>query len=83
MMRQVADNEMQKYYEKYMPDKTFANAEVFGIDREGDSGKTYVYHNYSEYVALKGKAYEMSGGSLLTNSLCFSMKRLWTGLGNR
>ena len=33
------------------------------LDRDGDSGKAYVYLNYSEYVALKGKAYEMSGGS--------------------
>lgn len=63
LMQQVADNEVQKYYEKYMPDKAFANAEVFGIDRDGNSGKAYVYLNYSEYVALKGKAYEMAGGS--------------------
>lgn len=63
LLQQVADNEVQKDYEKYMPDKSFANAEVFGIDRDGDSGKAYVYLNYSEYVALKGKAYEMSGGS--------------------
>ncbi|MBR3377701.1 MAG: hypothetical protein IKG44_08495 [Mogibacterium sp.] len=63
LLQQVADNEVQKDYEKYMPDKAFANAEVFGIDRDGDSGKAYVYLNYSEYVALKGKAYEMSGGS--------------------
>ena len=63
LLQQVADNEVQKDYEKYMPDKAFANAEVFGIDRDGDSGKAYVYLNYSEYVALKGKAYEISGGS--------------------
>ena len=63
LLQQVADNEVQKDYEKYMPDKVFANAEVFGIDRDGDSGKAYVYLNYSEYVALKGKAYEISGGS--------------------
>ncbi len=46
-----------------MPDQAFANAEVFGIDRDGDSGTAYVYLNYSEYVVLKGKAYEVSGGS--------------------
>ena len=42
LLQQVADNEVQKDYEKYMPDKAFANAEVFGIDRDGDSGKAYV-----------------------------------------
>ena len=63
LMQQVADQEGQKSYEKYLPDQDFANAEVFGIDRDGDAGIAYVYLNCEEYVALKGKAYEMSGSA--------------------
>ena len=61
LMQQVADQEIEKTYSKYVPDEAFANAEVFGIDRDGDSGTAYVVLDTAEFVAFKGKAYNMSG----------------------
>lgn len=63
LMSQVAESETNKGYEAYVPDEVFANAEVFGIDREENEGIAYVWLNTAEYVAVKGKAYEMSGSS--------------------
>jgi len=63
LMNQVAEREIQKRYKKYVPDKAFARAEIFGIDRIGDKGSAYVYLNTAEFVIFKGKAYEMSGSS--------------------
>ena len=66
LMKQVAEAELEQQYKdvvKAENDYRFANAEVFGIDRTGNSGKMYVYLNTGEYVNFKGKAYFMSGGS--------------------
>lgn len=59
LMQQVADSELTKSYEEYLPDEVMANAEVFGEE----DGKAYVYLNTEEFVVLDGKAYVMSGGS--------------------
>lgn len=61
LMKQIADSEIQKGYEKLVPDEAFANAEVFGIDRDGDKGCAYVHLNIGEYVVVKDKAYLQSG----------------------
>ena len=63
LMKQVADKEVEKSCAKYLPDEAFANAEIFGIDRDGDNASAYVYLNTAEYVALKDKAYEISGST--------------------
>ncbi len=59
LMQQVADSEITKSYEEYLPDEALANAEVFGEE----DGKAYVYLNTEEFVILKDTAYEMSGGA--------------------
>ena len=59
LMQQVADSEISKSYEEYLPDEALANAEVFGEE----DGKVYAYLNTQEFVILDGKAYSMSGGS--------------------
>ncbi len=63
LMKQIAEREVQKRYEKYLPDRAFAIAEIFGVDRDGDKGSAYVYLNTAEFVILKGKAYKMSGSA--------------------
>ena len=63
LMSQVAESEIQKRYEAYVPDEAFANAEVFGIDRNENEGIAYVLLNTAEYAAVKGKAYLMGGSS--------------------
>ncbi|MBQ9060655.1 MAG: hypothetical protein IJ128_05895 [Firmicutes bacterium] len=59
LMQQVADSEISKSYEEYLPDQAFANAEVFS----DENGKAYVYLNTEEFVILNDTAYEMSGGA--------------------
>lgn len=59
LMKQVADSEITKTYTDYLPDETFANAEVFS----DEDGKAYVYLNTEEYVILNSKAYEMAGST--------------------
>ena len=59
LMEQVAESEITKSYEEYLPDEALANAEVFGYE----DGEAYVYLNAQEFVILNGKAYEMSGSA--------------------
>ena len=62
LMRQVAKKEGQTLYAKYgLPDRNFAVAEIFGLRKSGKRGTAYVYLNVGEFVALKGKAHNMSG----------------------
>lgn len=61
LMKQVAKNETEIRYAGYVPDKAFADAKVFGIDRDGGKGAAYVYLEVAEYAAVKGKAYHLSG----------------------
>ena len=61
LMWQISDQE-ELQYQKYIPDEGFAEAEVFGVDRDGDNGTAYATLSTGEYVTLKGKAYFMSGG---------------------
>jgi hypothetical protein len=63
LMKQVAENDVTKSYGDHLRDEAFANAEVFGIDRDGDRGTVYAYLYDGEYVVLKDKAYEMSGSA--------------------
>lgn len=63
LMKQVAEKDIEKSYEDYVPDEVFAVAKVFGEDRDGDEGTAYVYLYTAEYAAVKDKAYEMAGGS--------------------
>lgn len=63
LMKQVAENDVTKSYGDHLRDEAFANAEVFGIDRDGDKGTVYAYLYDGEYVVLKDKAYEMSGSA--------------------
>ena len=39
LMKQVAKNETEIRYAGYVPDKAFADAKVFGIDRDGGKGQ--------------------------------------------
>ena len=64
LWQQVAEQDLTKQYaETGLTDEVFANAEVFGIDTEGESNTAYVYLNEGEFVVVKDKAYEISGGS--------------------
>ena len=63
LMKQVAENDVTKSYGDHLRDEAFANAEVFGIDKDGDKGTAYAYLYDGEYVVLKDKAYEMSGSA--------------------
>lgn len=63
LMKQVAESEIRTARVRDVPDKAFADAEVFGIDKDGGKGTAYVYLNVAEYVAVKGGAYSMSGAS--------------------
>lgn len=63
LMQQVADKEVQKNYKDVLPDEVFADAEILGLDNEGDKGTAYVYLDCSEFVKLKDKTYEMSGSA--------------------
>lgn len=63
LMKQVAKNETEIRYARYVPDKAFADVEVFGIDKDGGKGTAYVYLEVAEYAAVKGKAYNLSGAS--------------------
>ena len=63
LMKQVAESDVTKSYGDHLRDEAFANAEVFGIDRDGDQGTAYAYLYDGEYVVLKDKAYEMSGSA--------------------
>ena len=48
---------------EYLKDEAFADAEIFGVDRDGDQGTAYAYLYDGEYVVFKDKAYEMSGSA--------------------
>ena len=63
LMKQVAESDLEQLYSGVLPNCALANAEVFGIDRDKDKGTAYVFLNEAEYVALKDKAYEMSGSA--------------------
>lgn len=63
LMWQAADKQAQKEYQKYLPEMAFANAEVFGIDKDGDKGTAYVWLDTREYVAFKDNAYCMTGSA--------------------
>lgn len=63
LMKQVAKSEIETAYARYVPDKAFADAKVFGIDRDDGKGAAYVYLEVAEYAAVKGKAYNLSGAS--------------------
>ena len=63
LMRQVADSDVSRSYGEYLKDEAFADAEVFGIERDGDQGTAYAYLYDGEYVVFKDKAYEMSGSA--------------------
>ena len=63
LMDQVAESEAARMYADYLPDEVFADAEIFGIDRNGHDCTAYAYLYTAEYVALKGKAYDMSGSA--------------------
>ena len=53
LMKQVAESDVTKSYGDHLRDEAFANAEVFGIDRDGDQGTAYAYLYDGEYVVLK------------------------------
>lgn len=61
LYKQAAEKALELQYADYMPDELFGHAEPFNIARDGDKGTWDVYLGASEYVALDGKAYEMSG----------------------
>ncbi len=60
---EVADKEITKSYADYLGDAAFANAEIFGIEKDGDQGTAYVWLDTREYVAFKDNAYFMSGSA--------------------
>jgi hypothetical protein len=62
LMKQIADKEITKQYADLLPDEAFAAAKIFGID-EDDQSKAYARLYTAEFVALKDKAYEMSGSA--------------------
>ena len=61
LMWQISDQQEDLLYKEYMPDMWFANAEIFGVDRDGDNGTAYVELCTDEFVVLKDKAYIVSG----------------------
>ena len=61
LLQQIADREIEKQYADVLPEEAFANAVVFGTETEGDQGTMYVRLNTSDYVAVKDKAYMISG----------------------
>ena len=63
LMKQVAENDVSRSYGYHLKGEVFADAEIFGIDREGDQGTAYAYLYDGEYVVFKDKAYEMSGSA--------------------
>lgn len=63
LMKQVAENDVSRSYGDHLRDEVFADAEILGIDREGDQGTAYAYLYDGEYVVFKDKAYEMSGSA--------------------
>lgn len=64
LYEQVAKTHTKNYQDLFKPteDQAFATAEIFGIDRTGNTAKMYVFAAIGEYVSLKGKAYNVSGG---------------------
>ena len=63
LMKQVAESDVADSYGDYLRDEAFADAEVFGIDKDGELYSAYAYLFEGEYVVLKDKAYMMSGSS--------------------
>lgn len=61
LMKEIAARKGSLSYDQWMTDENFAEAKIFGIDRDGAKGKAYARLNISEYVEFKGKAYNMSG----------------------
>lgn len=61
LYQQAAEKALELSYTDYMPDQIFGTGEAFSINREGDKGRWEVYLGCDEYVALDGKAYNMSG----------------------
>ena len=61
LMEQVAQEELILQYKDYLIDKAFAKIEEFGMDTEGDPVTAYTMLCTGEYVALKDKAYNVSG----------------------
>ena len=63
LLWQISDQDMELRYQEYMPDEGFAEAEIFGINRDGDEGTAYVNLFEGEYVVVDDKAYNVSGAS--------------------
>ena len=63
LLWQISDQDVELRYQEYMPDEGFAEAEIFGIDREGDEGTAYVNLFEGEYVVVDDKAYNVSASS--------------------
>ncbi len=63
LLWQISQKEMEPQYKEYIPDECFANAEVYGTERNGNEGVIYAFLNEAEYVVVKDKAYDISGGA--------------------
>lgn len=63
LMEQVAKRDVDIRYGNYFRNEAFANAEFFGIDKDGNQGTAYVYLNEGDFVVFKDKAYNMSGSA--------------------
>ena len=63
LYQQAAEKNHELQYSDYMPDTIVGHAEAFSIDRDGDKGTWDVHLVTGEYVALDGKAYEVSGSA--------------------
>ena len=62
LMQQVAKYSYpEKEYEQYMPEEAFAEAHLFGIERDGNDGTAYAMLASGLYVILHGSAYMYSG----------------------
>ncbi|MBO4548516.1 MAG: hypothetical protein J5758_04795, partial [Abditibacteriota bacterium] len=63
----IAASEQKKHYAAYFPDRTFAYAYYYGIDKKktryGGTGVAPCYLTTGEYVVFKGKAWPVSGRS--------------------
>lgn len=63
LMEQYVEN-MECYYDEYLPNVWAASCKIFGVERENDTniGYVYAYVLEVEYVNFKDTAYEQSGG---------------------
>lgn len=63
LMDQIADNDLNRNYEIFLPDELFANADIFCSETKENENIAYALLSTGEYVVLKERAYYMSGGS--------------------